>query len=279
MMNFRLHDQHVHSSFSSDSKQELKDYIDKAIELGCKYYITTDHLDFNINDSHIDWIADYKLQRKCLDLLKETEYKDKDIELLLGIEVGFKTKDNIDSNGISYQDRIKAILEENDFDLINLSVHDYKDVDFYFYDNYEKYGLDEIMKIYFNMEYDAIEQMDFDCLSHIDYAFKTIKMKNPTFSIDVYEDYLIKIFNALVKKDKALEVNTKVQESINNDNHLRYLLRLYKKSGGKMLTLSSDAHELKRYVSNFDHYIEIIKEEGFDYLCYFVKRKRYLYYI
>lgn len=271
-MDFALHDQHIHSSFSSDSKQELSFYIDKAIELGCKYYITTDHLDFNICNSHIDWVADYKEQRKYLDFLKKTKYKDNDIELLLGIEVGYKAKDNLD-----YQKRINKILKDNDFDLINLSVHDYKDVDFYFYDNYEKYGLDEIMKIYFNMELDAINEMDFDCLCHIDYAFKTIKMNNNDVKIDKYEDYLIRIFKSLIEKDKALEINTKVQEAINDDEHVRYLLRLYKKCGGKLLTLSSDAHELKRYESNFDYYKQIIKEEGFDYLCYFVKRKRYLY--
>ena len=77
----------------------------------------------------------------------------------------------------------------------------------------------------------------------------------------------------IIEKDKCLEINTKVQNAI-NDEHTLYILSLYKKLGGKHLTLSSDAHAADRYCSSFDKYIKIIKEEGFDHLCYFVNRER-----
>ena len=74
-----------------------------------------------------------------------------------------------------------------------------------------------------------------------------------------------------------LEINTKVQESINDDEHLKYILRLYKSLGGNYLTLSSDAHKKERYLSGYDKYSKIIKNSGFDRLCYFVKRELYFY--
>ena len=55
------------------------------------------------------------------------------------------------------------------------------------------------------------------------------------------------------------------------------MLRLYKSLGGEKLTLSSDAHEVKVYRSNFPLYMKIIKENGFDKLSYYIKRKEYFY--
>ena len=77
--------------------------------------------------------------------------------------------------------------------------------------------------------------------------------------------------------NKALEINTKVQEAINDINHTKYLLSLYRQMGGEKVTLSSDAHSKERYLSNFDYYKNIIKECGFNYLVYFVKQKEYHY--
>ena len=71
---------------------------------------------------------------------------------------------------------------------------------------------------------------------------------------------------------KALEINLKVQKYL-PVAHTRYILGLYMSLGGKYLTISSDAHQLKTYYENLDKYIKIIKEEGFNKLTYFVKRE------
>ena len=81
----------------------------------------------------------------------------------------------------------------------------------------------------------------------------------------------------LIEEGKSFEINTKVQESINNDDHVRYMLNLYKSLGGEKLTLSSDAHSVDRYNSSFPRYIKIIKECGFNKLRYYVKRKEYTF--
>ena len=44
----------------------------------------------------------------------------------------------------------------------------------------------------------------------------------------------VKIMKVLIDKDKCLEINTKVQEFI-NDQHTLYILNLYKELGGKNL--------------------------------------------
>lgn len=264
-LNFTLHDQHVHTSFSADSKEDVEEYIKIATNKGCNFFVTTDHLDLDIAGTGRDWHADYKQEFELFDSLKD-KYN---IQFLKGIEYGYK---------VSERKRIEEVLKEVPFDIINASVHDYENIDFYFYKDFEKYGIEKTITKYFELLIEvANSDWDYDVLSHIDYGFKTLYLQDNNYSIKNYEKELILIFKGIIKNSKALEINTKVQEAINDDEHLKYILNLYKSLGGNLLTLSSDAHEKKRYLSGYDKYVRIIKDSGFDRLCYFVKRKMYFY--
>lgn len=116
-----LHDQHVHTSYSEDSNASMEEYIKIAISKGCSYFIMTDHLDFDIPMYKVNWITDYKKEREEIDTLQE-KYKNK-ITILQGIECGYR---------VGYEDDILKILNDNRFDLINLSIHNYLDLDFYY---------------------------------------------------------------------------------------------------------------------------------------------------
>lgn len=263
-----LHDQHVHSKYSNDSNEDLKKYLDIANKIGCNYFVTTEHFDLDLIEFHDDWIADYESLNKELQILTNNY---PNINMLLGIEVGYR-KDKLDL--------INKKLNEFDFDVINLSIHDNEIVDFYWYKYFEKYGIENVMKDYFVAMIDATANFTkYNVLSHIDYGFKTIYLENKTHKISKYEEYLKCVFKNLIKNGKALEINTKVQEAINDDNHTKYILNLYKSMGGVKLTISSDAHSCERYRSSFEHYIKIIKECGFDHLVYFIKQKEHKFII
>ena len=264
----KLHDQHVHSMYSADSNELLKNYLEKATIEGCKYFLTTEHFDLDLVEFHDNWIGDYDKVEEELNILKK-DYPN--IEMLLGIEAGYK------------DDRIDEILEKlnsKDFDVINLSIHDGPNLDFYWYKYFEKFGEDKTMKLYFNIMIKATSTFTkYNVLSHIDYGFKTIYQNDNTKKIQEYEPYIIEVFKNLIKNNKAFEINTKVQEAINDDNHTVYLLKLYKSLGGEKLTLSSDAHSSERYRSSFDYYMKLIKECGFEYLVYFIKQTEHKYYL
>lgn len=261
-----LHDQHVHSKYSADSNQELEAYFQRATFLGCKYFITTDHLDFDLAEFNEDWTVDFKNLKAELEILHQ---KYPNINPLLGIEVGYRR---------DYLDKINSQILNEDFDLINLSIHDVKGIDFYWPRYFEENGIENLMNRYFDeMIYATSTFQNYNVLSHIDYAFKTIYEMNNEYNISKYEEKIIKVFENLIKNKKVLEINTKVQETINDDNHTKYLLNLYKKLGGKYITLSSDSHSVDRYLSSYEKYRRMIKEAGFDYLVYFVKKKMYTY--
>ena len=259
-----LHDQHMHSHYSEDSKEDLKAYLDVASMVGVKYFMTCEHVDFDPPSFAKSWIADFKaLRSECKSLIPLYP----NIKFLYGIELGYRPD--------HYQDMVD-MLKNNKFDLVQLSAHDDGKHDYYlkesFLDTYND------LCAYFDKVYEAITNFsDYDVLSHFDYGFKTARMVNNKEDIKKYEGKLVKIFTKLIELNKALEINSKVQDTINDDEYLKYILNLYKSLGGVRLTLSSDAHFVKNYRLNFDKYMKMIKDVGFEYLCYYIDRREYHY--
>lgn len=257
----KIYDQHVHSYYSFDSEQSIEKYLSKAQELGLEYFILTDHCDLNYLDKGKDIFFDIKKQQEELDKL-QTLYPN--IKILKGIEIGYKPNQS---------KRINQIIKDYDFDLINLSLHESDGIDYYFKEEFQKRGIKETLDIYFNRELEAVTDFDdYDVFCHLDYGFKTAYLTDPSITIKDYEDIITRIMKVLINKEKALEINIKVQEVL-PETHTQYLLELYKRLGGKYLTLSSDAHTVDKYYEGFDKYLKLIKESGFDSLTCYVKRK------
>lgn len=260
-----LHDQHIHSFFSNDSNEPLENYYIIASEKGIDYVITCEHYDPHTAVDSTTWCADYN---KLMALQEEYKIKYPNVKSLLGIEFGYRPE---------YLDEMTNYISNYDFDLIQFSLHDDGKVDFFFTPAFENDPIG-MTKYYLTRLYEGMQAFkDYNVLSHIDFGFKTAKLVNKEMNISMFEDIIIKIFKLIIKEGKAFEVNTKVQEKIEDDEHIKYLLKLYKSLGGERVTLSSDAHEKERYMSSFPKYLEIIKECGFNELCYYIKRKEYRY--
>ena len=259
-----IHDQHVHSYYSFDSEQNIEEYLNQARKFGLSYFVLTDHCDLNYLDKGKDIFFSIEKQFEELDALQA---KLNDIKLLKGIEIGYKPSEIV---------RIKKILSSNDFDLVNFSLHEADGIDYYFKEEFEKRGIEKTLKHYFEKELDAVSNFDdYDVLCHLDYGFKTAYLADNKLRISDYKDEIAKIMKAVIKNNKALEINIKVQSCLPTE-HTEYILKLYKELGGKCLTLSSDAHQLSDFRRDFDKYIDLIKKCGFTHLTYFIKRNKYL---
>lgn len=264
-----LHDQHCHTSFSLDSKASIEEYYKIALKNKTKYFITTEHIEFDSVYNKIDWTVDYEELKYTLNYLKD---KYKTITPLLGVELGYR-KDHL-------EDMLKLVKSE-DFDLVNMSIHDNGVYDYYMKEAYLEKGVDGMLDIYFNNILDALDNFhDFDVLSHFDYGFKSAYNVDNSIRINDYEQIVRKIFRKVISLGKTLEINIKVQSLLKLNNHLETWLRWYKEEGGEKLTISSDSHEEKyhdEYYNIRPMYIELLKKLGFDSLRYFIKRKEYIY--
>ena len=231
-----MFDQHVHSSFSFDSNENLENYINVSNNSDI---ITTEHLDFenpiiNYKDSLIDYLK-YVGQIKNLN----KKYSNK---FFSGIEIGYTQKS---------EKKIEDFLKNKNFNLKLLSIHQNGNYD-YMCVNKKLISLEVLIQEYFEQMIQALESsIKFDVLAHFEYGLRMIDISVTDFD-NLASVFLNKIIELIVKKEIAFEVNTKSMYKYKKENLYNYMIEKYIKKGGRLFTLGSDAHNIKEYAYKFD---------------------------
>ncbi|WDF26248.1 histidinol-phosphatase HisJ family protein [Fusobacterium nucleatum] len=231
-----MFDQHVHSSFSFDSNEDLENYINVSNNSDI---IITEHLDFenpiiNYKDSLIDYLK-YVGQIKNLN----KKYSNK---FFSGIEIGYTQKS---------EKKIEDFLKNKNFNLKLLSIHQNGNYD-YLCVNKKLISLEVLVKEYFEQMIQALESsIEFNVLAHFEYGLRMIDISVIEFD-NLASVSLNKIIELIVKKEIAFEVNTKSMYKYKKENLYSYMIEKYLKKGGKLFTLGSDVHNIKDYAYKFD---------------------------
>ena len=231
-----MFDQHVHSSFSFDSNEDLENYINVSNNSDI---ITTEHLDFenpiiNYKDSSIDYLK-YVGQIKNLN----KKYSNK---FFSGIEIGYTQKS---------EKKIEDFLKNKNFNLKLLSIHQNGNYD-YMCVNKKLISLEVLIQEYFEQIIQALESsIEFNVLAHFEYSLRMIDISVTDFD-NLASVFLNKIIELIVKKEIAFEVNTKSMYKYKKENLYNYIIEKYIKKGGRLFTLGSDAHNIKEYAYKFD---------------------------
>ena len=114
---------------------------------------------------------------------------------------------------------------------------------------------------------------NFDVLGHLNYVCKS--SYNPTHEPLRYEDYrdiADEIMGILAKKGKGMEINTSGVDRVGDFLPSRDFLESFRRQGGEIVTLGSDAHDPSRVGQYADEALAILKEV-FGYVCTFENRK------
>ena len=231
-----MFDQHVHSSYSFDSNENLENYINVSNNSDI---ITTEYLDFenpiiNYKDSSIDYLK-YVGQIKNLN----KKYSNK---FFLGIEIGYTPNS---------EKRIEDFLKDKNFNLKLLSIHQNGNYD-YMCVNKKLISLEVLIQEYFEQMIQALESsIEFNVLAHFEYGLRMIDISVTDFD-NLASVFLNKIIELIVKKEIAFEVNTKSMYKYKKENLYNYMIEKYIKKGGRFFTLGSDAHNIKEYAYKFD---------------------------
>ena len=231
-----MFDQHVHSSFSFDSNENLENYINVCNE---NDMITTEHLDFensiiNYKDSLFDYLKYIEQVRNL-----NQKYSNK---FFSGIEIGYTQKS---------EKKIEDFLKNKNFNLKLLSIHQNGNYD-YMCVNKKLISLEVLVKEYFEQMIQALESsIEFNVLAHFEYGLRMIDISVTDFD-NLASVFLNKIIELIVKKEIAFEVNTKSMYKYKKENLYNYMIEKYIKKGGRLFTLGSDAHNIKEYAYKFD---------------------------
>lgn len=236
-------DMHVHTKFSADGNDDMKDMCKSAIEKGVSYICFTDHFDMNPQSINFRYF-NYK---KFSEAINQTriEFGDK-IQILKGLEF---------SEPHLYPKEFESMLKK-DFDFILGSIHWLGDIYVESKMLKEKYTIDQTFENYYM---DVLKMVKFggvDGVAHFDLPKRYIKESYD--QLDIIDE----ILNELFKSDIALEINTAslrmgLNESVPDSN----ILQRYVRAGGNnKVTLGSDAHSYSEIAASFDYAYELIKK-------------------
>lgn len=227
-----LIDQHVHTDNSFDGCHSVMFICEKALEYGLRGVAFTDHLDIDSKNISVRKIT----VPSYIETMKARSAFTGRLIVSAGIELGqpIYNKELADSavNGLKY-------------DIILASIHNLPDMpDFYFLD-YSQYDPVDLLEQYFQKELELARWNGFDSLAHLTYPLRyIIGEQHIDVNMKRFDDIIAEIFETLIKNQKSLEINVSgLRQPLKDMMPGEAYVRLYKKMGGKYITVGSDAHK------------------------------------
>lgn len=245
-------DQHMHTYYSYDSEEHFENYLSRAAG---KYLVTTEHLDVNNPyTGYQDDYPDYESYTAEIATLNE-QYGNR---ILKGIEIGYTPGD---------RNEIRAYLEGKTYDVILLSVHQNGKYDF-MQKEILLQTLEETMEQYYGLMLAAATDFkEANILTHFDYGLRLYDVR--VEDLQKVEPLLLQVFKKAVENGLAFELNSKSMFKYGNAHLYEYGIALYKRAGGTLFTVGSDAHVAEDYEFHFDDMFAMLKRHSIKQLVVF----------
>jgi histidinol-phosphatase (PHP family) len=244
-----LSDFHVHPGYSVDAEGTIRQYCDRALEIGIKHICFTTHYDLNPKRTELDayWrkngrkilVTDSLLEEYFSEIeIAKEQFMPFGLHIYRGLELDY-------FDGVEKEpERLKSLFQ---IDFIIGSVHclddiaisDKKEAPSYFTGK----SLGQMADDYFALLNRAAEIPGFDCLGHLDYYVR--------YGREYYGDEIDKIemerfdpvFAILVKNDKGIEINTSpFRYGIESFHPKTQIIERALKAGVRIVSVASDSH-------------------------------------
>ncbi len=259
-------DSHTHTINSPDGHDKIVDMVAEAKRKGLSYLCTTDHLDYDLkygdNCTPIPW--NHIDLDKYYSEWKEASKEVDGFEFCFGVEAGFDDNPQVIE---AYQ----KVMQQYPFDCVVNSVHFVKGMDVYFpvafffktkkkmYSNY----LDKVL-----LSLDA--PYPYDIIAHVGYVTRNAPYKNKALNYEDFPEKFDAILEGIIKRNKALEVNTH-----HDINPIKRVLERYYELGGRKLSFGSDSHRME-LCKDYDEVAKLLKQIGFTHFSVFKQHKETL---
>ncbi len=246
---------HTHSNFCDGSSQ-LKNYVDKAIELGFQGIGFSSHAPIGFNT---DWHMKkekFHTYHQQIGKLK-TDYKG-EIEIWCGLEIDFFDNDEyeFDFNNSNLDYSIGAVhyIKPDSNYCIDESKEKLKNILKYEYQSDNK----SLIREYYNTIVAMVFKRKFDIIAHFD-LIKKFNTNNYFFDENAkwYKEIVFETIDKIKEKDPIIEVNSRgfykgqTKEYYPSKWILKYLI-----SNGFRITVNTDAHTPFEINNEFDSMIQ-----------------------
>ncbi|MCR5617467.1 MAG: histidinol-phosphatase HisJ family protein [Clostridiales bacterium] len=249
--------------FSPDAHTTIDEFIENAVRLGIKVAAITEHYEYD-NPDPDDNIQTFDIKEYEKEFRKWKKKCPKELELLMGIEFGYQTHTASD---------IDRIASTAPFDIVLLSNHLFRGVDVFYSKEVYKLPVKQRHAEYVTKLSEMVENCNnFDVAAHYDYVNKCNKEPGVNMLYQDCPKEFDRFFEALIAKEKALEINTSTSARINQMPDPEVIKR-YLAMGGRLITLSSDSHVKENIGLLIPEMREFLISLGVKEICWFKDRK------
>jgi histidinol-phosphatase (PHP family) len=169
---------------------------------------------------------------------------------------------------------IQALLAAWPFDFVLGSAHWTAQNGLALSQLYQVYPPEKVERDYLAWVLDLAKAGDFDSLGHLDLIKRYRPHELGPFDTLAYADLICAILQAIVRRDKAIEINTSpLRKGYNTTCPDLTVLRWYKELGGEKLTFGSDAHHTEYIDLGLEAAGELARAAGFTRLATFERRQ------
>ncbi len=259
-------DFHTHCNFSTDSDAKPEAMIQGALEKGLHNLCLTDHMDLDYPGSTTEEplfsFSPEDYFRMLLPLKEKysgTAFHR--FQLSIGVELGLRT------NRPDLNLQMEQLLADHPFDFVLGSLHLIDDADPYYPEFWNTVSApSDILRTYFDRMLTALRGFDnFDSLGHMDYLIRYIpsSIGAKDYSYSEFQEVMDEILKMLIKKDKALEINTAgLIKGLSCFHPKAEAVKRYLELGGELLTIGSDGHSPDKIATEFQKTEELLSSLG-----------------
>ncbi|KJS88868.1 MAG: hypothetical protein JM58_00145 [Peptococcaceae bacterium BICA1-8] len=254
-----LVDYHVHTDNSFDSGAKMMDYCQKAVEIGIKEVVFTEHFDLNSVDAGLGYFNYERYSREIEECRERFGHK---LAIKKGLELG---------EPHLYQQEHAIFWGDKTFDFFLGSIHFVGDQLLH-----RDYGDDaderEVYLQYFEQVLATAQKGNFHSLGHLDVLKRYVPITFKKFKALDYEEVVREILKAVIKRCRGIELNTSgFSQGLGEPLPTIEIIQWYKELGGQIITIGSDAHHLRQLGQDLERGMEIIKNLGFPGICTYTK--------
>ena len=269
-------DVHTHSSYSSDSEEELSVMLETARKKGLLFYGVSEHFDYDLGDE----AREYRDENgeTWIDIDEEAYFHgarhlQEDYEgclnVLIGAEFGF-------SDDPAMQKRYLEIWEKYRPDFIVNSIHGNKGWDYWARQPFYKTGAngkkivlprEEVYREYLASVRASLDVIyPYDIVGHIGYPTRYAPYEDRRITMAEFGEQIDDILRTIIAKGKILELNTSNKGGVSRFLPSDEIIKRYYALSGRKISYGSDAHDRTRVADKFDEATAFLKEVGFTHL-------------
>lgn len=258
-----ISDNHIHSDCSFDGADPVMKLCEHAAHLGLYSISVTDHCDCDV------YYRDHfrrSIVQSVFAVQKAKAVFHGKLRVYTGIELGQPLLDPTAA---------REALNLGEFDFILASMHNLADGTDFYYLTYTQEMIEPLLEQYFDEVLKIVQWGRFDSLAHLTYPLRYM-LAQPDLKVDLFrfQEKIDRIFEEMIKRKKALEVNTSgLRQSIGRTLPDMDLIERFRQLGGTYVTLGSDAHRWADVGAGMEKTLDALYRIGFRHYTVFSKRE------